>query len=285
MDINLRELAYIYQADTPFAEQALQAISLTIKHGTLQAIVGKTGSGKSTLIQLIAGLLRPTQGSIQVGEHIVNAKTKRILFRSQVGVVFQYPEQQLFAETVYRDIAYGPTNQRLTTETVHERVLEAAKRLGLTEDLLERSPFTLSGGQMRRVAIAGVLAMDPAILILDEPTAGLDQWAKDQLMTLLKQIHQQKQVTIILVTHQMEEVAQLADQVIVMEKGHCVYQDSPANLFADQAKLIGFGLEAPKITQLINKLNERLSPPIPTSIFQLSELVAHLEERRQGVKL
>lgn len=282
MDIDLKELSYIYHPHTPFQEQAIDNLSLTIPHGTFQAIVGKTGSGKSTLIQIIAGLLRPTSGRIQVGEHIVSAKTKQIPYRLEVGIVFQYPEHQLFAETVYRDIAYGPTNQGLPSEMVFKRVHSAIQMVGLSPNLLEQSPFTLSGGQMRRVAIAGVLAMEPSILILDEPTAGLDQQAKEQLLTLIERLHEEKQRTIILVTHHMDEVVRLSGSVMAMDQGKCSYLGSPDDLFQRPDVLLKHGLEPPDITKLIYRLNGRVTPPIPTSIFKLEDLVSYLEHRRRG---
>jgi energy-coupling factor transport system ATP-binding protein len=282
MDIHVKNISYVYQKGTPFEEHALSDLSLSIPHGIVQAVVGKTGSGKSTLIGLIAGLLRPTTGSIKVGDDIVTAKTKKIPFRSKVGVVFQYPEQQLFAETVYKDIAYGPSNQGISKEQLEERVLQAIGLVGLDESLLDKSPFGLSGGQMRRVALAGVLAMEPSILILDEPTAGLDREGSEQLLQLIQTLHQQKQVTIILVTHQMEEVARLANQVVVMEAGTTAFTGTPVELFGDRKRLERFGLELPSITKLIDKLNQKANPPIPTSLFELGHLVSHLENRRKG---
>lgn len=281
MDIDINQISYVYQEGTPFEEQALTDVSFTIPHGMVQAIVGKTGSGKTTLIGILSGLLRPTSGSITIGDDIVTAKTKKIPYRSKVGIVFQYPEHQLFAETVYKDIAYGPTNQKISPEEIQERVHRAARLVGLDDSLLDKSPFGLSGGQMRRVALAGVLAMEPSILILDEPTAGLDKAGAEQFLNLIQALHQQKQMTIIFVTHQMDEVARLADRVLVMEKGQAVFQGSPTELFSDRSRLHTFGMEPPTITKLIDCLNERIYPPIPSSIFKLDELVDQLELRRK----
>jgi energy-coupling factor transport system ATP-binding protein len=284
MDIDVMELSYVYQKGTPFEEQALRNVSLTIPHGTIQAIVGKTGSGKSTLIGILSGLLRPSSGNITIGEHHVTSKTKKIPFRSKVGVVFQYPEQQLFAETVFKDIAYGPSNQGVSLEEIEDRVHQAIKLVGLDEGLLLKSPFGLSGGQMRRVALAGVLAMKPSILILDEPTAGLDRAGSEQLLSLIQFLHEEQQVTIILVTHQMDEVARLADQVLVMDKGESVFYGPPKELFSNKDRLNDFGLELPTITKFINHLNRQMKPPIPTSFFELDQLVAYLEQRRKGIE-
>ncbi|WP_028777729.1 energy-coupling factor transporter ATPase [Shimazuella kribbensis] len=281
MDIDVKELSYVYQKGTPFEEQALSNVSLAIPHGKIQAIVGKTGSGKSTLIGLLSGLLRPSSGSITIGDYHVTSKTKKIPFRSKVGVVFQYPEQQLFAETVFKDIAYGPSNQGVSLKGIEDRVQQAIKMVGLDETLLSKSPFGLSGGQMRRVALAGVLAMEPSILILDEPTAGLDRAGSEQLLSLIQSLHEKNQVTIILVTHQMDEVARLADQVLVMDKGESAFYGTPIELFSDKERLREFGLELPTITKLINHLNHRINSPIPTSIFELDQLVAYLEKRRK----
>jgi energy-coupling factor transport system ATP-binding protein len=281
MDIHVNEISYVYQKGTPFELEAITNLSLSIPHGIVQAVIGKTGSGKSTLIGILSGLLRPSTGTITVGNDKVTANTKKIPYRSKVGVVFQYPEQQLFAETVYKDIAYGPTNQSISAEAIKERVHQAIQLVGLDESLLDKSPFGLSGGQMRRVALAGVLAMEPSILILDEPTAGLDRVGSEQLLKLIQTLHQQKQVTIILVTHQMDEVAKLANQVLVMEKGQAAYSGTPTDLFSDRSRLSRFGMELPTLTKLIDRLNERIQPPIPTSLFKLDELVAHLEHRRK----
>lgn len=284
MEIRVKNINYIYQKGTPFEEHALSDVSVCISKGIVQAVVGKTGSGKSTLIGLIAGLLRPASGTIQIGNDIVTPKTKKIPFRSKVGVVFQYPEQQLFAETVYKDIAYGPSNQGLTEDECKERVVQAIQLVGLDESLLDKSPFGLSGGQMRRVALAGVLAMEPSVLILDEPTAGLDKAGSEQLLSLIRELHLQKKVTIIIVTHQMDEVARIADQILVMDHGKIAFEGSPLTLFEDRQRLTAFGLELPTITKLINDLNEKVYPPIPTTLFELDELAAYLEKRRKGGK-
>lgn len=284
MEIHLNDINYIYQKGTPFEEQALSDVSVSIPKGIVQAVVGKTGSGKSTLIGLIAGLLRPTSGTIQFENDIVTSKTKKIPFRSKIGVVFQYPEQQLFAETVYKDIIYGPSNQGLSEDECKERVFRAIRLVGLDESLLDKSPFGLSGGQMRRVALAGVLAMEPSVLILDEPTAGLDKAGSEQLLCLIKELHLQQKVTIIIVTHQMDEVARIADHIVVMEHGRIAFKGTPLALFEDRQSLTAFGLELPTITKLIDHLNERAHPPIPTTFFQLDELAAYLEKRRKVVR-
>lgn len=279
MQIHIDNISYHYQPGTPFEVKAITDLSIDISAGNVHAIVGKTGSGKTTLIHLIAGLLRPTAGQLQIGDDVITATTKKVPFRGKVGVVFQYPEQQLFAETVFKDIAYGPTNQGMNGLALTERVQQAIELVGLDPSLLDKSPFALSGGQQRRVALAGVLAMEPKLLILDEPTAGLDKRGAEQLLTLLEKLKQR--MTLLIVTHQMDEVARIADRVLVMEQGQLVFTGTPAQLFTDRERLQSFGLALPAITQFIDQLNQHLQPLIPTSIYQLPALVAHLESRRK----
>jgi energy-coupling factor transport system ATP-binding protein len=279
MQIYIDNMSYHYQRGTPFEVKAISNLSVNITAGKVHAIVGKTGSGKTTLVHLIAGLLRPTAGKVQIGDDVITATTKKIPFRGKVGVVFQYPEQQLFAETVYKDIAYGPMNQGLRGQALSDRVHRAIELVGLDTTFLDKSPFSLSGGQQRRVALAGVLAMEPKLLILDEPTAGLDRRGTEQLFLLLEKLKQQ--VTLLIVTHQMDEVARIADRVLVMEQGQLVFIGTPAELFSDRDRLQFYGLALPSITSFIDQLNQHINPPIPTTIFQLPELVTYLEKRQK----
>jgi energy-coupling factor transport system ATP-binding protein len=284
MQITVNNVSYTYSPGTPFAKKALDQICFSIPDQTFVGIIGKTGSGKSTLIQLLGGLLTPTEGEIRIGEIVIDPTSKRLYeVRDHVGVVFQYPEHQLFAETVYQDIAFGPQNQGLSTAEVDQRVHQALQWVGLPEKILSRSPFELSGGQMRRVAIAGILAMRPKILILDEPTAGLDHKGKQELLSLLKQLQQNEQMTILYVTHDMDEIAKVADLLLVLFEGKLVLSGPPSEVFAQGERLSQWGVEPPRITQWISQLNQRLESPLPLTIFTIEELIKHLT-RRRGVR-
>lgn len=254
--IKIEHLDYIYQKDMPTESAALKDINLEIKTGDFVALIGHTGSGKSTLIQTLNGLIKPTSGKITIDGYDVTAHdTDMKLIRRMVGLVFQYPEHQLFEETVYKDIAFGPGNMGFSENEVRERVYHAAEEVGLSEDLLEKSPFELSGGQKRRVAIAGVLAMQPKILILDEPTAGLDPHGRDNILELLKKIHEEnKEQTVIFVSHSMEDVAKLADSVIVLNRGRLEMQGSVGEVFSESERLYEIGLNVPEITTFVHKL-------------------------------
>lgn len=256
MDITFDAVGFTYQPGTPVAEEVLQEVSFTIKKGTFAAIIGHTGSGKSTLIQHINGLLRPTTGTVHVGDYKVLPEGKDgdyYELRKRVGMVFQFPESQLFEETIERDIAFGPKNFEL--EDIDGRIHRALEMVGLPQSLRTRSPFDLSGGQMRRVAIAGVLAIEPDILILDEPTAGLDPLSRVALLTLLKTLHQQG-MTIILVTHWMEDVATYAEEVLVMEKGRLVKHTDPKTLFSDQDFVKQHQLDVPPVVSYAKRLQD-----------------------------
>ncbi|SEN61486.1 energy-coupling factor transporter ATPase [Lihuaxuella thermophila] len=281
MEILIEGLSYVYMPDTPFSRQALNDVSLRIPSGTFAAILGPTGSGKSTLIQLIGGLIRPTAGKIQVGPHAVHHNSKSgSSLRKHVGVVFQYPEHQLFAETVGRDIAFGPKNQGLTQGEIDERVRLAMQWVGLSPELAERSPFQLSGGQMRRVAIAGVLAMQPDVLVLDEPTAGLDSRSGRELLETIYQLQRERRFTVILVTHDMDEAARYADFLYILSDGRCAESGPPAQVFSQPEKLREYKLDLPEISKLVLRLNERLNPPLPLTIFRLEELERELLTRK-----
>lgn len=254
--IKAENVNYIYQKGTPFERQALFDINLEIADGSLAALIGHTGSGKSTLIQLFNALVKPTSGRILVdGIDVTAQKADLRLIRRMVGLVFQYPEHQLFEETVYKDIAFGPTNMGLSEKEIDERVRKSAALVGLKEKHLERSPFDLSGGQKRRAAIAGVLAMEPKVLILDEPTAGLDPKGRDDILNTIKRLHEENSdMIIIFVSHSMEDVAKTAECVIVMNEGRIETEGSVAEVFTQAERLQRIGLNVPQITLLTDKL-------------------------------
>lgn len=256
--IKAENVNYIYQQGMPFERQALYNINLEIPDGALVALIGHTGSGKSTLIQHFNALVKPTEGKIFVdGTDVTAPKADLKLVRRTVGLVFQYPEHQLFEETVYKDIAFGPKNMGLSEEEIDERVRKSAALVGLKEKYLERSPFELSGGQKRRAAIAGVLAMNPRVLILDEPTAGLDPKGRDDILSTIKKLHDERDdMIIIFVSHSMEDVAKTAEHVIVMNEGHIEMQGSVAEVFSHAERLQEIGLNVPQITLLADRLRK-----------------------------
>lgn len=256
--IKAENVNYIYQQGMPFERQALYDINLEIPDGALVALIGHTGSGKSTLIQHFNALVKPTEGKIFVdGIDVTAPKADLKLVRRTVGLVFQYPEHQLFEETVYKDIAFGPKNMGLSEEEIDERVRKSAALVGLKEKYLERSPFELSGGQKRRAAIAGVLAMNPRVLILDEPTAGLDPKGRDDILSTIKKLHDERDdMIIIFVSHSMEDVAKTAEHVIVMNEGHIEMQGSVAEVFSHAERLQEIGLNVPQITLLADRLRK-----------------------------
>lgn len=273
-EIKLNNVAFEYSNSK---QRALTEVNLTIPAGSYTALVGHTGSGKSTLVSLIDGLLKPTAGQITVGKQTVDASARRqdlAKLRQHVGFVFQFPEQQLFAETVAKDIAFGPENLGWDQEQVATAVQEALNAVGLPADLAERSPFMLSGGQMRRVAIAGVLAMQPEVLILDEPTAGLDAQSTEQLLNLIATFHQEGR-TIILITHQMEQVARYADQVVVMNHGQLVTATTPEQLFADSQLMAANQLNRPAAVQIAHQLRKwGVDLPAVLTLDQLAKVLA-----------
>ena len=254
--IKAENVNYIYQQGMPFERQALYDVNIEIKDGSLVALIGHTGSGKSTLIQHFNALVKPTSGKIIInGIDVTAPKADLRLVRKTVGLVFQYPEHQLFEETVYKDIAFGPKNMGFSDEKIDKRVRESAALVGLKEKHLTRSPFDLSGGQTRRVAIAGVLAMNPKVLILDEPTAGLDPKGRDEILATIKKLHEEnKEMIIIFVSHSMEDVAKTAERVIVMNDGHVEMQGTVAEVFAQAEHLQKIGLNVPQVTLLTDKL-------------------------------
>ena len=254
--IKAENVNYIYQQGMPFERQALYDVNIEIEDGSLVALIGHTGSGKSTLIQHFNALVKPTSGKIIInGIDVTAPKADLRLVRKTVGLVFQYPEHQLFEETVYKDIAFGPKNMGFSDEEIDKRVRESAALVGLKEKHLTRSPFDLSGGQKRRVAIAGVLAMNPKVLVLDEPTAGHDPKGRDEILATIKKLHEEnKEMIIIFVSHSMEDVAKTAERVIVMNDGHVEMQGTVAEVFAQAEHLQKIGLNVPQVTLLTDKL-------------------------------
>ena len=259
MGIALENVSFTYQEGTPLASTALSDVSLTIEDGSYTALIGHTGSGKSTILQLLDGLLVPRQGSVRVFDTLITSTSKNKdirQIRKQVGLVFQFAENQIFEETVLKDVAFGPQNFGVSEEDAEQIAREKLALVGIDESLFDRSPFELSGGQMRRVAIAGILAMEPAILVLDEPTAGLDPLGRKELMTLFKKLHQSG-MTIVLVTHLMDDVAEYANQVYVMEKGRLVKFGKPSDVFQDVVFMEEVQLGVPKITAFCKRLADR----------------------------
>ena len=259
MIMKIENLNFIYNPNTPFEKRALDNISLEIEQGEFIGLIGHTGSGKSTLVQHLNGLLKPTSGKIIIdGVNITEKEANLKEIRQKVGLVFQYPEHQLFEETIYKDIAFGPKNLGLNEEEVKARVKEAMELVGLDyEELKDRSPFELSGGQKRRVAIAGVLAMKPKILVLDEPTAGLDPRGRDEILGEIQQLYDKENMTIILVSHSMEDIAKLVNRILVMHRGKVVIDGKTRDVFKRANELEGLGLGVPQITKFMMKLKER----------------------------
>ena len=279
MGISLENVSYIYQAGTPFEGRALFELTTTIKDGSYTAFIGHTGSGKSTIMQLLNGLYIPTSGQVQVDDTIITSQSKNKdikPIRKKVGLVFQFPESQLFAETVLEDIAFGPQNFGVSKEEAEQRALESLRLVGLSDELRDQNPFDLSGGQMRRVAIAGILAMQPDILVLDEPTAGLDPQGRKELMSLFKQLHLSG-ITIVLVTHLMDDVADYATAVNVMEKGRLVLSGTPKDVFQKVAFLKEKQLGVPKITEFALQLQEKgySFESLPITIEEFVEVLVH----------
>lgn len=255
--LKTKDLTYIYSPGTPFEKTAIDHVNLEINEGELIGVMGHTGSGKSTLIQHFNGLLRPTSGRVLLdGKDIWEDKTKIRDVRFRVGLVFQYPEYQIFEETVYRDIAFGPKNMGLGDDEIKRRVYETAHDIGLREELLERSPFELSGGQKRRVAIAGVMAMEPRVLILDEPTAGLDPAGRDKILGHIKKYHERTKNTILIVSHSMEDIAGFADKILVMNKAKLFCYDDTVKVFSRAEEISAIGLDVPQITKVFGRLKK-----------------------------
>ena len=259
MSVKVENLTHIYNEGLPHESVAVQDVSFSIEDGQIGGIIGHTGSGKSTLVQHLNGLIKPKTGSIYIdGENICDGKTVMREIRKKVGLVFQYPEYQLFEETVFKDVAFGPKNIGLADEELEDRVREAIELVGLDyEQIKDKSPFDLSGGQKRRVAIAGVIAMKPKVLILDEPTAGLDPKAHKDVLDMIIRVHEHENNITIMVSHNMEDIASMCDKVIVMDRAHAVMEGTPEEVFARRTELRQMGLAAPPVTELIDMLNDR----------------------------
>ncbi len=257
--IETQNLTYVYGEGTPFKKVAVDNVNLKIAEGELVGVIGHTGSGKSTLIQHFNALLKPTDGKIFIDGEQINWDDKKSLrvIRFKVGLVFQYPEYQLFEDTVYKDISFGPKNMGLSEEEIDRRVRDTARLVGIDENMLMKSPFDLSGGQKRRVAIAGVMAMEPKVLILDEPTAGLDPKGRETILSMIREYHKEKKNTVMLVSHSMEDVAKNATKILVMNKGRLFCYDDTKSVFARAKELKAMGLSVPQITNVFNKLKER----------------------------
>ncbi|QCR34165.1 energy-coupling factor ABC transporter ATP-binding protein [Lysinibacillus sp. SGAir0095] len=279
MDIKLQQVSYAYSMGTPFEKYALFGVDLTIPHGTYQAIIGHTGSGKSTILQHFNGLLKPSKGQVHIGERVIEAgkKAKELKpVRQKVGIVFQFPEHQLFEETVLKDIMFGPMNFGVSEQVAEERARELIKLVGLPEETLNKSPFDLSGGQMRRVAIAGVLAMDPEVIVLDEPTAGLDPRGQKEIMDMFYSLHKERGLTTILVTHSMEDAARYADKIAIMHEGHSVLNGTPSEIFSDADTLEKYRLELPHIVRFQRKIEKLMNKSLSKICLTEEELAAEV---------
>ena len=274
--IETKNLTYTYGAGTPFSKTAIEDVNIAIKKGEFIGLIGHTGSGKSTLIQQLNGLLRPTSGTVLLNGKDIWEKKKEIRkVRFQVGMVFQYPEYQLFEDTVIKDIGFGPRNMGLSQDEVNQRVMQAVDFVGLDHALLEKSPFDLSGGEKRRAAIEGVIAMDPDVLVLDEPTAGLDPQGRDHLLSQIKAYHKQRQNTVILVSHSMEDIARVADRVLVMNESKVFLFDETAKVFSHAKELEQIGLRVPQVTKIMMKLHEN-GYPVDPAVFTLEQAVKEI---------
>ena len=280
--IRVENLTHTYGQDTPFCRSAVDGVSLDIMEGEFLGIIGHTGSGKSTLIQHLNGLLRPTSGTIYLDGRDIWADPKKIRdVRFQVGLVFQYPEYQLFEETVYKDISFGPKNMGLSEQEIDRRVRDAAAFVGLDEGLLDKSPFELSGGQKRRVAIAGVIAMEPRVLILDEPSAGLDPAGRRSLLENIRSYHRQKGTTVVMVSHSMDEVAENVDRIVVLADAGVVMSGTPHEVFSRAEELVAVGLNVPQVTRVAMELRRR-GVAIDPAVYTVAELRKALSALKGG---
>lgn len=283
--LEVQNLTYTYGVGTPYEHTALENISLSFKRGESVAIIGHTGSGKSTLVQHFNGLLKPTSGTVYFrGKDIFAGKKFDRTVRFGVGLCFQYPEYQLFEETVYKDIAFGPKNMGLSKSEIDTRVKRAAKYMGLGERFLDLSPFDLSGGEKRRVAIAGILAMEPEVLVLDEPTAGLDPRGRDQIFSIIEDFRQKTGTTVIIVSHSMEDVARFADRVIALQDSKVILDGSVSEVFSHTDQLLDMGLDVPQVTQVFLELKSR-GYDVNTGVFTLPQAVQEINRLRGEVAL
>ncbi len=285
MSLILENVSHIYGEDTDMAVAALKEVNLEIPDGQFIGLIGHTGSGKSTLIQHLNGLLQPTKGTIYFNGQDINEKSyNRKELRSKVGLVFQYPEHQLFEVTVFQDVCFGPKNLGLEQKEVEMRAYKALKQAGVKEELFYHSPFDLSGGQKRRVAIAGVLAMEPQVLILDEPTAGLDPAGRDEILGQIKKLQKETKITVILVSHSMEDVAEYVDRIIVMNRGEVLFDDMPKEVFKEYKKLEEVGLAAPQVTYIMNSFIKEgfLTSSEATTIQEAKEEILSFLKKKKG---
>ncbi len=275
--IETEDLSFVYGQGTPFEKKANDKLNIQIKEGEFVGIIGHTGSGKSTLVQMLNGLIKPTSGTVKLNGQNIWAAPKEIRkVRFKVGLVFQYPEYQLFEETVEKDIAFGPGNMGLSEEQIKERVRSAARFAGLKDELLLKSPFDLSGGEKRRAAIAGVIAMDPDVLILDEPTAGLDPAGRDVLLAQIRQYHKERKNTVLLVSHSMEDIARTADRILVMNKGKAAMFDDTKTVFSRGEELEKMGLRVPQVTKIMARL-QKMGYNLPSGILTVEQAANELQ--------
>ncbi|MFK9094912.1 energy-coupling factor ABC transporter ATP-binding protein [Bacillus salipaludis] len=288
MDISLQHIEYRYQANTPFERLAIEDVSIDIPAGTYMAIIGHTGSGKSTVLQHLNALLQPTKGTVKIGEHEIKSQQKNKNLkkvRQKVGIVFQFPEHQLFEETVEKDIIFGPMNFGVSETEAKKRASLALKQVGLAEEILEKSPFDLSGGQMRRVAIAGVLAMEPDVIVLDEPTAGLDPRGRKEIMDMFYALHKERNLSTILVTHSMEDAARYADKIAILQQGKVVKQGTPEEIFSSPSDLVQMGLDVPEVVRFQLKLEEKTGLKLEKIYLSIEELsTAVTDSLNRGVR-
>jgi len=279
--LRVENLTHTYGEGTPFRRSAVKNMDLTIYRGEFLGLIGHTGSGKSTLIQHLNGLLKPTEGRILLGGRDIWKEEKIRDVRFRVGLVFQYPEHQLFEETVYRDIAFGPKNMGLDEEEIDQRVRAAARFVGLDEATLQKSPFALSGGQKRRVAIAGVIAMEPEVLVLDEPTAGLDPQGREELLAHIRAYHRERGTTIVLVSHSMDEIAENVERIVVLKGGSVLMSGTQREVFARAEELVAAGLNVPQVTRVAMALRER-GVGIDSAVYTVEELKTALLSLKGG---
>ncbi|MFO1441987.1 energy-coupling factor ABC transporter ATP-binding protein [Bacillus sp. Bva_UNVM-123] len=279
MDISLQQVEYRYQVDTPFERLAIKDVSIDIPSGTFLAIIGHTGSGKSTVLQHLNALLKPTAGKVVVGEReITSDKKQKNLkeIRQKVGIVFQFPEHQLFDETVEKDICFGPMNFGVSEEEAKRRARIAISQVGLPDEILEKSPFDLSGGQMRRVAIAGVLAMEPDVIVLDEPTAGLDPRGRKEIMEMFYTLHKERKLSTVLVTHSMEDASKYADQIVILKRGEVYKKGTPEEIFSSPEGLIQLGLDVPEVVRFQQKIEERFHTKLSKTHLTIETLTTEI---------